>query len=696
MLPSFRFRWLSSAAFQPLLRPSSIALLLGCALSLLSTRPAGAQTSPSVDDQSSSGGLATVIVTARKVSENAQAVPISITALSQDDLDRLNVSTIDDLSYVAPSVDVEQSTFRQDTLNVTIRGQRNFDSSSGGGNPGLSFDPATAIYVRWRLLCPCGGLTGLLFDMDSVDVLKGPQGTLVGRNSTGGAILMQTNDPTDEYGGYLKAKGGDYNQYGLQGVINIPISDDLFFRASLSSSGNEGYIKNYFSDPVSGYTNNQPEMGVQQLAGRLSLKWVPTDTFSLIVRADVSAEHDTGASYHDLGYFVGTVLSAGKPSICNIPGTCTGFTDLLGHTIAPYYANYLTGTALNTAPASYNALLNSVAREQTEGFWSTEQSVSDADIGHYHTLSAIADQLIGDVDVKLTAAYRGYDDHGSSNSRGLPYLTTTYLYQDPNYQSWQSELTVTGSEFENRLKWTAGFFLEESDPNSGGYEYLFLPSQIQAAPVSGKQISVTDWANNGARNTSYAGYAQATYAVTDDTRITAGVRYTLDERSAYMDTQTIKTPSTSGITSTVLNGAYNPASYSIEGTSYSGQTITCGITNTSGVVLPLSQCGSNVNASFQKPTWTIAVDHDLFDNTMIYATSRSGYRSGGIATTAANPAVTIAQPEDVLDFELGIKSDWSLWGMPIRSNLDAYNTAYHNIQVEESLPNITAAIGPGA
>src|SRR5580658_2463524 len=147
MLPAFRFRWLASAAVLPLLRPSGAALLLGCALSLLSARPAGAQTSVAADDQSSSTGLETVVVTARKVSENAQTVPISITAFSQDDLDRLNVSSIDDLSYVAPSVDVEQSTFRQDTLNVTIRGQRNFDSSSGGGNPGLSFDTASAVYV---------------------------------------------------------------------------------------------------------------------------------------------------------------------------------------------------------------------------------------------------------------------------------------------------------------------------------------------------------------------------------------------------------------------------------------------------------------------------------------------------------------------------------------------------------------------
>src|SRR5579864_6911426 len=87
-------------------------------------------------------GLETVIVTARKRTENAQEVPISITAFNQDELSKLNVLTIQDLKYVAPSVYIAPTSFRQDTLNVTIRGQRNFDAPSGGGNPGLAFDTA--------------------------------------------------------------------------------------------------------------------------------------------------------------------------------------------------------------------------------------------------------------------------------------------------------------------------------------------------------------------------------------------------------------------------------------------------------------------------------------------------------------------------------------------------------------------------
>ena len=221
-----------------------IAMLSASLFALVGAMPAMAQSDASATS-TASNGLETVIVTARKVAEDAQTVPISITALSAADLDKLNVRTTADLQSVSPSVTVQPSTFRQDTLDITIRGQRNFDSPSGGGNPGLDFDPATAIYQDGVYYARSVGLTGQMFDMESVDVLKGPQGTLVGRNSTGGAVLFQSRQPTDIYEGYVKLTGGDYDQYGAQGAINIPFSNDLAVRIAISSTGQKGYLANY-------------------------------------------------------------------------------------------------------------------------------------------------------------------------------------------------------------------------------------------------------------------------------------------------------------------------------------------------------------------------------------------------------------------------------------------------------------------
>ena len=601
---------------------------------------------------------------------------------------------------MTPSFVVQPSTFRQDTLDITIRGQHNFDSPSGGGNTALDFDPSVAVYQDGVYYARSIGLTGQMFDLDSVDVLKGPQGTLVGRNATGGAILMTSREPTQDFGGYVKATGGDYAQYGLQGAINIPLTDDLAVRIALSSTGQKGYLANYFYDPVSGLRNNQPAMGNQKLAGRVTAKWTPDDSFSLLLRADISAEHDTGVSYHDLGYFVGTTLATGnKPSICNIPAACSSFTDLLGHPVATYY-NTVTATSVsgvNTAPAAYNSLLASVAREQTEGFWSTEQAQSDLDVGHYHTVSAVADKkLDDDIDVKLLGAYRWLDSTGTAISRGQPYVASVYGYDMPRYKSWQSELTVTGSGLDNSLKWTGGlFFFEESDPDDGGSQYLFLPSAgSPPSALSGKQASYTDQTRNGELNISYAAYAQATYTVRPDTRITAGVRYTVDQRDAFLDTQKTLFPTTSALSATTVNGVYNPGTYSLYGINYAGYTTVCSLTNAGGTSLPLASCPTGIDKTFHKPTWTLAVDHDLFDKTMVYFTMRSGYRSGAINSGTFNPIATVAQPEEVLDYEVGMKSDWTLLDMPVRANIDGYQTAYHNLQSQQNLPNITLAVGP--
>ena len=689
-----------------------LAALLATA-SLASTGPAWAQASASSDTAGTApmtqasadgqtAGLEKVVVTARKREEEAQVVPISITALSQADLDKLSVKTIEDLKYVSPSVYIAPTAFRQDALNITIRGQRNFDAPSGGGNPGLAFDTASAVYKDGVYYARALGLTGSLFDLENVAVLKGPQGTLVGRNTTGGAILYNSRTPGPDLGGYVQATVGDYGRAGLQGAVNIPLADTLFVRVALNSENQKGYIANYFLDPSTGRTNTQAAMGFKKLAGVFSVKWQPDDSFDLVLRADISSEHDTGSTYHDLGFFVGTVASAGRTSICNIPMTCLPFTDLRGQSIQPFY---LTATATsvsnpNPSPQAYNTILASVMREQTRSFWSAEQDVSNLSAGHYGTYSATANKNIGDIDVRLMAAYRTFDNVGTAVSRGLPFESNTYDYNFPDYKSWQTELTVNGKSFDNKLQWTTGlFYFNERSPNDGGFLYQFLPSAAgPPTAVAGKQFSITNWSNNSEKNSSYAAYAQATYSIWPDTRFTAGVRYTYDERYAHVATTSVRTPATQATTNALTNAVFSSTPFVYNGISYAGQSNVCLLTNPNGVTLPLSQCAADINKSYHKPTWTLALDHDVWDGTMVYATMRSGYRSGGINTQAQNINALTALPETVLDYEIGVKSDWEAAGMPVRTNLALYQTVYHDIQVQQQVPNVTlaTAIGGGA
>ena len=646
--------------------------------------PGQAAASPAV-------GFGEIVVTARKRAEPLQRVPIAITTFDAEAAERLDLRTLEDIRYAAPSVYIAPSTFRQDTINITIRGQQNFPST------GLQFDTSAAVYVDGVYYARPVGLTGTLFDIDQIQVLKGPQGTLVGRNSTGGAILYDTREPTRDPGGYLRTTLGDYGRHEVQGAIDLPLTDTLFLRAAGAYAHQTGYLKNHYHDPVSGARNDTPSLGYRRITGALSLKWQPNADFSLLVRGKIADERYTGTSYADLGAFVGTTPAAGnRASICNIPGTCTGFTDLLGRTITPYYAGYPSSTAASTLPSAYNALLNSVARAAGRSFWSTEQAVSNRDAGRYNTLSAVAETTFGGVTARLLGATRWWHTAGVSQNRGLPYVTNVFRYRTPRYRSYQSELTLNGSLAADRLKWTAGlFFFRETSPDDGDQLYLFLPGGISPAPVAGRQITYTDATANDGANTSYAGYAQATYSVTPATRITAGARYTIDRRFARLATRTLRFPATATTTATVRNGVYDPGSYTLFGISYSGLTRACALTDVAGRLLPLADCSVEIRRTFRKPTFTFALDHDLSAHTLAYATVRSGYRSGAINSAAINPAVVTARPERVRDYELGLKADFALGAMPVRLNLDGYVSDYRDIQIQTTLPNVTIASAAG-
>jgi iron complex outermembrane receptor protein len=368
----------------------------------------------------------------------------------------------------------------------------------------------------------------------------------------------------------------------------------------------------------------------------------------------------------------------------------------VGHKINPYLTyNAATNTVGGPTndPLAYNSLLASVAREQKYGFWSTEQTVSNQDIGHYQTVSATINKSFSDdIDVKWLTAYRWWDNRGTSVGRGLPYDTADYEYIVPDYKSVQSEVTVNGKAFDNKVQWTTGlFFFQEDSPNDGGLFYLYLPSAVTPQPVNGKQITLQDGSANSQRNTSYAAYAQATWSIWADTRLTAGVRYTYDERHALIGTRTDLFPATAASTLGVPNGVFDPTPVTYNGITYAGQTHACTLTDTAGKLKPLASCNTNVDASFHKPTYTLSLDHDLWDGTLVYVTTRSGYRSGAINSTAINPAVTIAKPENVTDYEGGIKSDWSLMGIPVRTNLAGYFSDYHDIQTLVALPNVSIA-----
>jgi len=610
---------------------------------------------PEVDVQLAQGqqGAASafeeITVTARRREENLQIVPIAVTAFSANDLEDKNVKTLADLQFVAPSVSVQPSQFRQDTLNITIRGLRNFPSQ------GVQFDTAASVYVNGVYFARSSGLTGALFDIDNVQVLKGPQGTLVGRNSTGGAVLYTTREPTDNFEGSVSVTGGDYGRRESQVILNVPFSESIAVRTAFSFNQTDGYIKNIFFNPTTGERNDTPGFGSRKLSGLFSVKFQPDDTFKLVLRGDFDVEHHTGVMYHSISMFEGTVRSTGalgtnptpvsRPSICNIPLSCNQFTDGRGRgrVSGPYYSNPDT-KVVNTSPLAYNTSIASLLRVQDD-WWSADQAENAYSNGYFQTVSGSADKTFGDINVRLVAGYRWFDTlNTGSVARGAPYTTFAGFGAD-KYDAKTADLTVNGNAFDNNLKWTAGafYFNESSEEDSEG-GLLGSVNQSGAQPIAGRQFSYGQTISTG-ENTSYAPYLQATYSVMPQLRVTGGIRYSIDKRESYTSARTNRMPATPTTSAAVRNGVHNTGTFTIFGIPYTGYTSVCTLTDAAGVTLPLNACERSITRTFKKETWSLSVDYDLWDRTLVYATTRKGYRSGAINTNASNPAATVALPE---------------------------------------------------
>jgi len=673
--------------------------ILSCAAIVPASSVQGAEQTPEASQRRIvERAFEEIVITARKRAENLQVVPIAITALSPRDLETRNVQTVADLKFVAPSLQVEPDTFRQDTINITIRGIRNFPGS------GIQYDTAASVYVNGIYYARTQGLTGALFDIENIQVLKGPQGTLVGRNATGGAVLYTTNEPQPEFGGSVQFVVGDYGRYEGQAIVNMPLTDKIFARAAVSATESAGYLRNEYFNPTTGERNDTPGLGSRKKAGLFSLRFDMDDQSKLVLRGDFDIERHTGSSYHLLDYFEGGNPSTGniganaapvvRPSICQIPTTCGRLIDLKGRVIDPYYADVAT-RAVNTSPAAYNALLNVLARHKAD-FWLIDQADMGYNAGSFQSVSAAYDRDFDWGALRVLGGYRWFSTEAISISRGAPYDTIQNPSATPDYRAYTLESTLSGSALENSVDWTIGaFFFKENSGDQLSSLYLFSTNQLQPQAIAGRQITGAVDAVTGGVNTSYAPYAQASYEVLPQLRATLGLRYSFDERSSRTAQPTLRFPATLASTAAVANAVFDPGAYILNGISYTGITRTCGLTDVRGVLLSPANCTRSIEDTFQKLTYTVSLDYDIADDALLYATARKGYKSGALDASAANPVFATAAPEVVQDYEVGLKSDWYAGDVAFRTNFSAYLSEYKNQQTQVAVPFVLPATGPG-
>ena len=598
------------------------ALTTTCAiLPMMLAVPAWAQseTPPApVEDaeQAQSAGIQDIVVTANRREESLQKVPATVAAVSGDDLQARGIVSASDLGGSLPNVRVN-SPFGQTQPNFTIRGigVANEFNSNAQSPIGVYFDE---VYQGFR---PSHGAA--LYDLERIEILKGPQGTLYGRNTTGGAINLISRKPDlDGSNGYVTAGYGNYDAYTLQGAFEgTLVQDKLGLRVALTRTKRDGFIKNV--GPENGFPGVVGDKDFQSednIAGRATLRFKPTDTLDITLR----------------GYFAYSdpIGSGGVPALIG-----PGQTDLIGYSraglgrrevITPGQGKFITKSKGVQARIDWS--LGDVVVTSISGYDADEYNLSfDFDgsptsIGQYRDSRSKFYGL--SQDVHLT-----YDGEGFNLIAGV-------------YAGKQRVKT-----FQDLLYF--GFLNDFAGPNQFNPGGLFF-----SGPGAPPATAVSTAGGFTQKQTSYAMYLEGTVDVTDKFHVTVGGRLTRD-KVQFEDYYSL-----------LRDSSFNPALYAYT----SGRSMP-GIGILTGALSP------DLQQKATKPTGRIILSYDIADRSMVYASYSRGYRSGSYNGSSPVAVPNSVGPEFVDAFEAGFKSRFA--DNRIQLNGAIFYNNYSGQQVQE-------------
>jgi iron complex outermembrane receptor protein len=597
-----------------------MALCAAALLDLTSIQSASAQTA-----QAGSADLTEVIVTARRIEERAQDVPISMTVLNQKQLADKGIVTASDLAAATPGLSVD-SEFGQEAASFSIRG---FAQQ-------LQSTPSVAVYFADAVV-PRGGnvgqsagsgvAPGSFFDLENVQVLKGPQGTLFGRNTDGGAVLLVPRKPTAEFEGYVEGGFGNYAMHEVQAVLNLPISDALRVRVAVNDQTRNGFENNVSGIGPSDFEN------LDYTAARLSL----------VADITPNLENYTVAAYN-LSVTNGILPQA---FACN-PAQPTGPT-LCASTLAALQGKGPYAVANNLEGAE--SYLKQIQVVNTTS-WEVSDHLKVKNIANYAELTTILDSGLFGAYLIQAPGVPGYIGYFTStvNPRVIGAKTT-------DQYTWSDELQLSGSALDNKLNWQGGGYVERSGPlgdltGTRSANFVICPDVSRflcsGAGVVDMNLASVHWLDDGV-------FGQATYSILDNLKITGGTRYTWDRSTA-----SVNSTNYAGFPLTI------PGPYSF---------VFC----SSAFTTPANNCAASFAQNSKAPTGTVDIDYFPTPDLLLYAKYSRGYRQGGVATFVADN-YHLYNPEHVDSYELGEK--WSFSG-EINGTFDV--TGHYNNFTDQQL-----------
>jgi iron complex outermembrane receptor protein len=554
---------------QDLLRLSAVSLAVLLAFPAHGQAAEDQEPEQKIKSDASVAILETVVITAEKRKSTPQKTPLAITALPASVLDQRGITDAKNLSGIVPSVHIGEQ--GRDT-SISIRGV----SST---NVAPSQDPSVAFNVDGVYFPRPTGQNGAFYDVERVEVLRGPQGTLWGRNSTAGAINIITNKPVlGDFGGNADLTLGNYSRRTLQATVNIPVSDTFAMRASVLKNERDGFTGNIGGGPVLD--------DASEIAGRWHALWRPNSDLQVLLSLDKYDRDGAGSSSRRTSLY-----SPATKSYVNLLATGAASKDVANSDFNQTFINRNAGAGLEVTYSfdSFDVISLTSYREAMMDLW------SDAD--------------------------------------GTPAAGSNFRLYEPN-RSISEELRFS-SNGNQKIQWVGGLYYSEEVNRDD----VFINVGPVTTPTNGFAFIKPNM-----RAKSKAVFGQTTFPASDTVNITAGARYTSDERSSTNQTD-----------QAILFGA--PA-----------------------VARPDNFFSAN------KVTWRVGADWSPTKSNMLYANLSTGYKSGGYSTLAAY------KPETIRSFEVGSKNRF--YANRVEVNVSAFDYDYKDLQLTSlvSIPG-GAAIG---
>ena len=646
-------------------RTDSRRPLLVCAVSLLLAGPvARADTM-----------LEEVVVTAQKRTQNVQEVPIAITAFSETSLRAKGITDIHGLSDLAPNVNLDQgSPFSgsNSVLSASIRG-------IGQDDFAFNLDPGVGVYVDGVYYARTVGANQSLLDVERVEVLKGPQGTLFGRNTIGGAISIVTRTPGDNFAIQGEVSGGSFSRRDASVMMDIPLASNLLSTVTVSTQYRNGYQQRikypsptpYVSDPVGALSNSGTEAfdtqgGINQQTVRAKLLWKASSSVTATLSADWT--------HTDQPSTASTVLLAAPPfdPNTNVGLFSTAYNGCLAGQFVPLVCGPrgVVGTPLwqaNLSPATmrlvYGSAVTSTGNIDTT--YATGQNFDKLD--SYGMALTVDWDVNSKLKLRSITGSRRLKWAAGTDADGSPINFFELSFAEGQHQV-SEEVQLIGDLLDSKLKLVGGVYYF----NEGGYINDFVTFGGGLLQVNGP---------NELDTSSYAGYLHADYRASDLISLTLGGRYSADRKTFTGGQQDLNDFFYK------ITGCYP---YSDPANLHLNPAIPAGVTCQQALGFPnpnnhyqVYPIGEN-RQNFDEFTPTAGIQIHFNKDLMGYLSYAKGFKTGGWTTrlTAPLPPGSPAQafgPETDQSYELGLKSAWL--DRQLIVNAAAFYSKYDGIQL---------------